>query len=89
MATVEITISDDSKLDLIVSLLKEFRYISVGKIQLDEKETKPKTAKKAKINWTDAKLDPESERLVWKCIAEHQANTPSSSPTIKEVFYDL
>jgi hypothetical protein len=93
MATLEITVSDDSKLDFIVSLLKEFRYIDIDKIQSTGNaiptEIKKNTKKKAKINWTDAKLDAETERLVRESIARHEAGTPSSSPTIKEVFYDL
>lgn len=83
MATLEITVSDDSKLDFIISLLKEFRYIDIDKIQSNVSN------KKAKINWTDATLDSETERLVWESIARHDAGTPSNSTTIKEVFYDL
>jgi hypothetical protein len=90
MATLEITVSDDSKLDFIVSLLKEFRYIDIDKIHSNRSsETKKSSKKKAKINWTDATLDSETERLVWESIARHEAGTPSNSPTVKEVFYDL
>ena len=85
MATVEITISDESKLDSIISMLKEFGDVNISKIQLGAKKTK----KKAKINWTDEKLDPETERLVWECIAKHEAGVPSNPPTVREVFYDL
>jgi hypothetical protein len=93
MATLEITVSDDSKLDFIVSLLKEFRYIDIAKIQTNGNaiptEIKKNTKKKTKVNWTDATLDTETERLVWESITRHEAGTPSNSPTIKEVFYDL
>jgi hypothetical protein len=40
MTTLEVTISDDSKASFILSLLKEFRYISIGKIQKENKEIK-------------------------------------------------
>ena len=41
------------------------------------------------IQWTDAKLDAETERLVWESIARNEAKIPLNSPSIKEVFYDL
>jgi hypothetical protein len=90
MATLEITVSDDSKLDFIISLLQEFRYIDIAKFQSNtSSETKKNATQKAKINWTDATLDSETERLVRESIARHESGTPSNSPTIKEVFYDL
>ncbi len=52
MATIEITISDESKLDSIISMLKEFGDVNISKIQLGAKKTK----KKAKINWTNSCL---------------------------------
>ncbi len=41
------------------------------------------------INWTDARLDAKTERLVWESIARNEANISLNSPSIKEVFYDL
>lgn len=41
------------------------------------------------VQWTDAKLDEETERLVWKSILRNERNEASKSPTIQEVFYDL
>lgn len=41
------------------------------------------------VQWTDAKLDEETERLVWKSILRNERNEASQSPTIQEVFYDL
>jgi hypothetical protein len=41
------------------------------------------------VEWTDAKLDAETERLVWKSILRNERNENLDSPTIQEVFYDL
>ncbi len=88
MTTVEITISDDSKLEHFISILKEFRFVS--KVQLGEKEEKK--SKKAKINWTDAKLDAATHALVLDSIARRKAGDRShiaENQSIKDVFYDL
>lgn len=41
------------------------------------------------VQWTDAKIDEETERLVWKSILRNERNEEPKSPTIQEVFYDL
>jgi hypothetical protein len=88
MATLEITIADESKLDSIISMLKEFGDVNIGKIQLGAKKTK----KKAKINWTDEKLDPATHALVLDSIERRKRGDTShliQVNDIKEIFYDL
>lgn len=92
MTTFEITVTDESKLDLIVSLLKEFRYISIGNVQTETTKSVQKTSKKAETNWTDAKLDPITHALVLESIEQYKKGDKSQViqvNDIKEIFYDL
>jgi hypothetical protein len=88
MTTLEITISDDSKLEHFISILKEFRFVS--NVELGTKSEKKR--KKTKINWTDAKLDPVTHALVLDSIERHKQGDTShliQVNDIKEIFYDL
>ena len=74
MTTVEITVSDDSKLEHFIAMLKEFRFVS--KVQLSVKEEKK--SKKAKINLTDATLDADTHALVLDSIERYKRGDTSS-----------
>jgi hypothetical protein len=85
MTTLEISISDESKVNLLLSLLKEFRFVKVKNIVQD--------IDNQAIGTLDFnKFDTETQRRITDSI-ERKKNGDTSHlievKDLKELFYDL
>jgi hypothetical protein len=85
MTTLEISISDESKVNLLLSLLKEFRFVKVKNIVQD--------IDNQAIGTLDFnKFDTETQRRIADSI-ERKKNGDTSHlievKDLKELFYDL
>jgi hypothetical protein len=85
MTTLEISISDESKVNLLLSLLKEFRFVKVKNIVQDIDNQAVGT-----LDFN--KFDTETQRRITDSI-ERKKNGDTSHlievKDLKELFYDL
>jgi hypothetical protein len=85
MTTLEISISDESKVNLLLSLLKEFRFVKVKNIVQNVDNQSIET-----LDFN--KFDTETQRRITDSI-ERKKNGDTSHlievKDLKELFYDL
>ncbi len=93
MTTLEVTVLDDSKASFILSLLKEFRYISISNITKEKNNIEfIKESEDEEIIWSQKKIDAITHASILDSIEKHKKGDTShliQVNSLKEVFYDL